>query len=189
MMTAGELGVAGQIERIQTDVWQEGAPVTAANPIGQIPTLVSDEGEALYDSLVICEYLDARFGQGRLMARDGAERWRVMRQRALGYGLLNAAVIRTLEVRRRPEALRWEGLLSRQKQVMARIYDALEGEAATFADRLDLGQIVIACALGYSDLRLGDDKWRDGRPELARWHRKVSARQSFLDSAPPAVAA
>lgn len=185
MMTAGEAGVADRIELLPTDVWKEGAAVTAVNPLGQIPTLVCENGEILYDSSVICEYLDARYNAGGMLPADPAMRWRILRQRALGGGLLNAAVIRALEIRRRPAKLRWPELLARQQAIMERVYDTLETETASFGARIDLGQIAVACALAYVDLRLAEDGWRTGRPTLAEWFARITQRRSFIDSAPP----
>jgi glutathione S-transferase len=185
MVTAHEVGVVQRLDLHPTDVWSEGAAVTALNPLGQIPTLICDDGATIYDSPVICEYLDSAYGNSRLVPQDGRPRWEILRLQALGDGLLNAAIIRVMEVRRRPESLRWHDLLARQRKVMARTYDALEHEAASFASALDLGQIAIGCALAYIDLRLGDDDWRRGRPALRDWFRAISERQSFVASAPP----
>jgi glutathione S-transferase len=187
MVTAHELGVAGRIEPRETNVWEEDAALTGANPLGQIPTLICDDGEPLYDSDVICEYLDAAHGDGRLVPRDGPERWRMLRLKALGNGLLGAAVIRALEIRRRPETLRWPELIERQRTVMCRVSDELEERCAGFRPDPDLGQIAVVCALGYVDLRMPEDAWRAGRPALARWFERFAARPSFAETAPPSA--
>jgi glutathione S-transferase len=189
MMTAHEVGVGERIERQPTDVWDSNAAVTAANPLGQIPTLVCVDGEVLYDSSVICGYLDDVYGGGRMLPRNGMARWRVLRNQALGDGLLNSAVIRVMEIRRRPHSLRWEDLLKRQQMIAHRVYDALEREAASFGEILDHGQVAIACALAYVDFRLAEDSWRKGRPRLAAWFGAVAARPSFTSTAPPAPVA
>jgi glutathione S-transferase len=190
MVTAHEVGVADRMQVSPTDVWAPNPPVAAANPLGQIPTLVCEDGTVLYDSGVICEFLDEAFGDGRLMPPQGAARWRLRRLEALGNGLLNAAVTRTLELRRRPSALRWEDLLARQQGIMRRCYDALETEAGGFDPAApDLAQIATACALAYVDRRLPEDGWREGRPALAGWFASFAERESFAGSAPAVLQA
>lgn len=184
MVLAIELGIEQRFEKKPTDVWSAGSIVRAANPLGRIPTLVTDEGAQLYDSPVICEYLAATFGSARLLPASGNGRWQVLRRQALGDGLIDAAVQRALEIRRRPEALRWSDWIDHQKAAMLRTADALEKEAGELCDEPDLGTVAIGCGLGYWDARFGDDRWRDGRPALAAWFDRLATRRSFRETAP-----
>jgi len=179
-----ELGIGHLVEKKPTDVWGADSPVQASNPLGRIPTLLSDSGEALYDSPVICEYLAATYGGSDFLPLDPAKRWPVLRRQALGDGLIDAAVQRALEVRRRPKELQWPDWIAHQKAVMLRAADALEKEAGRLNSEPDLGSIAIGCALGYWDARFGDDRWWDGRPSLSAWFDRLSQRPSFRDSAP-----
>jgi glutathione S-transferase len=186
VVTAIELGIRDRIEVRPTNVWDPSCKVGEVNPLGRIPVLVGSDGEVLYDSPVICEYLDAVYGGGRLLAGGGAERWRTLRLQALGDGLLDAAVLRALELRRRPDNLRWSDLIERQRTVMGRALDDLEQKARSFRAEPDLGQIAVGCALGYIDLRFAEDEWRARRPGLRSWFERFSARPSFANSMPPA---
>lgn len=184
MVAAIELGIEQRLERKPTDVWAADSPVRAVNPLGRIPALVTDDGEVLYDSPVICEYLATTYDGSRFLPAAGAVRWGVLRRQALGDGLIDAAVQRALEVRRRPAALQWSDWIDHQKATMLRAADALEREAGTFGDNLDLGTIAIGCGLGYWDARFASDRWRDGRPVLAAWFDRIAQRRSFRDTAP-----
>src|SRR5690606_11684390 len=168
-----------------TDVWDPATTVGEINPLGRIPALETDDGEALYDSPVICEFLDARYGGHRLLPIDGDDRWRVLRLQALADGLLDAAFLGALELRRRPEALRWQEFIDRQRTVIGRALDRLEHEVDGRSEQLDLGLLAAGCALGYADLRYPDIRWRDSRPRLAAWYARIAERDSVRETAPP----
>ncbi len=185
LVTAIELGIRDQIELVRTDVWDPATTVGEINPLGRIPALETDDGEALYDSPVICEFLDARYGGHRLLPIDGDDRWRVLRLQALADGLLDAAFLGALELRRRPEALRWQEFIDRQRTVIGRALDRLEHEVDGRSEQLDLGLLAAGCALGYADLRYPDIRWRDSRPRLAAWYARIAERDSFRETAPP----
>ena len=183
---ARETGLAARIEEIPAVV-SPIAPderVTRANPLGKVPALILDDGTALYDSPVICEYLDGLHSGRRLFPPAGPARWAALRQQAEGDGLLDAAVLTRYELVLRPEPLRWPEWVAGQKAKVAAVLDDLERDAASLAGELTIGGITIACALGYLDFRFADDAWRTGRPRLAAWFAEVSMRESLRATMP-----
>jgi len=154
------------------------------NPLVKIPTLVLDDGSTLFDSPVICEYLDSLSGTPRFFPAEGPARWTALRRQALADGLMDAAVLLRYEQALRPEPLRWvDWMAGQQAKIMAAL-DAMEVEAPSFGDGFDIGHIAIACAIGYLDLRFGHFGWRDGRPRLAAWFAEVSKRPSLVSTFP-----
>ena len=152
------------------------------NPLGKIPTLLTDSGEALYDSPVICEYLDALAGGGRLWPAAGPVRWRALRRQALADGITDAAVLVRYEQTVRPEALRWNEWIEGQRLKIRTALAVLETES--LEGPFDIGAISIACALGYLDLRFPEERWRDHRPRLANWFAALAQRPSLVSTAP-----
>lgn len=173
-----EKGLAGDVELVaQSPFDQDVAALQAANPLGKIPVLVLDDGQALYDSRVICEYLDEVGPGPRLMPRD-ATRFEVMRRQALADGVMDAAFSFVME-HRRPEAQRAPDWLMRWRANILRGTAAMEAR-----ETFDLGQIAAAAALGYLDFRLPDIGWRDGAPKIAAWWADVRDRKSVKGTAP-----
>lgn len=160
------------------------AAVCAANPLGKIPCLELDDGSALYDSRVICEYLDELHAGPKLFPADGPARFVALRLQALADGMLDTAVGLRYETILRPEPLRWPDWIAAQKLKVTRALDRLEQECEGFAQRIDIGTLAIACALGYLDFRFADDRWRDGRPRLAAWEAKIAQRPSLVATRP-----
>jgi glutathione S-transferase len=163
---------------------EEAAAVRQVNPLGKIPALVLDTGEALYDSPVICEYLDSLGSGPRLLAADGPRRWTALRRQALGDGVADAAFNIVME-HRRPEAQRSTEWLDRWTQAIHGAADALEAELAAGPLDTDLGAIAIAAAFGYLDFRLPQIDWRAGRPQLTAAFADLATRPSFIATAPP----
>jgi len=153
------------------------------NPVNRIPALMTDDAGLIFDSRVICEYLDARAGGGLLPA-PGPARWAVLRRQALGDGLMDAAVPRNAE-RNRPPAQQNAHRLAEYERSQRQTLDALEAEAAALAD-LDFGVIAVACALGYLDFRYPDEPWRPTRPRLAAWYDAFAQRPSMAHTRPDA---
>jgi glutathione S-transferase len=178
-----ETGLDGRIERVPTDVWDPSTDVASANPLGKVPTLETDGGEALYDSPVICEYLDSLHDGLKLFPPPGGARWTALRRQALADGILDAGVARRLEALR-PEKERSASWLSRQAKVVKRALDALDDEADGLEGPITIGHIAIGCALGWLDFRFHDDHWRDGRSTLARWFEIFSDRRSMRETEP-----
>ena len=179
-----ETGLMGDIELAEVTITPTGpdAHLNSDNPIGKIPTLVRDDGDALYDSRVICEYLDGLHNGARLFPESGEARWTAARRQALADGILDAAVGTRYETFLRPEALRWPDWVDGQMGKVRRSLDVLEKE--TLADTLDIGAISVACALGYLDFRYSDEGWRDSRPKLTAWYESFVARPSMTETGP-----
>lgn len=179
----------GLIDRVQfetIDGWSEPDQLTADNPLSMVPTLVLDDGSTLYDSPVVCDYLDRQHSGPIMIPADGAGRWRVLREQAMADGMLDCAVLIFVELDKRPEDKRWDWWVELKQRAILRALDRLEDQVGQLAERVDLGTISIAVALGYLDLRGAVGEWRDSRPALAAWYAEFSKRPSMVASAPPA---
>ncbi len=183
---AAETGLASRIELVQS-VFTPVSPDTdlfASNPLGKIPTLMLDDGTALFDSRVICEYLDTLHEGPKMFPPEGEARWAALTRHALGDGILDAAVGTRYELALREPSRQWPEWIENQRQKYRRSLDALEAEAASLDGALDIGVITAACALGYLDFRYPDEGWRDTRPGLARWYASFSERESMRTTVP-----
>lgn len=180
-----ESGIDGQIELIEAPTMptKTDAGVAASNPLGKIPCLVTNDGKALYDSRVICEFLDSQVGNGDMFPQGG-ERWDALRRQALGDGIMDAGVLARYETFLRPEDKRWDDWLQGQMAKVMRSLDLLAAEAGSLSGRIDIGSIAIGCALGYLDFRYGNLGWRNGRKELAAWFDEFNARPSMQQTMP-----
>lgn len=183
MVCAAETGSSGDLELIPTDLRDPESDLPGDNPLGKVPTLITDDGDRLFDSPVICEYLDGLHDGDRLYPSLGAARWTALRLQALGDGILDAAVLCMLEGRREPGE-RSAAFVAHQKGKIERALDALESEAAGLGGRLTIGAVTAGCALGHLDFRRAEDRWREGRPALAAWYEAFSRRPSMAASAP-----
>lgn len=183
---AHEAGLFDRLELLNqaTTPVSPGEAVVRDNPLGKIPCLVVDGGEALYDSRVICEYLDGLHDGPRLFPAAGSARWQALTLQALGDGIMDAAVSARYEGFLRPEDRRWPEWVAGQKGKVARGLDRLEVEAGGWGGPLHVGLIAVGCALGYLDFRFPDDRWRDGRPGLAEWFEGFDARPSMRATRP-----
>jgi glutathione S-transferase len=178
-VVAHELGLDKRIELVPTDPYDPAHPLHGKNPLGRVPTLITDEGQALFDSPVICEYLDHLAGGGRLYPAAGPARFAALLRQALGDGILDAAVPRRQEVLR-PPAQQSPEWTERRKRNIRLALDELEGRVPELiAAGVDIGTVAIACALSYLDFRFAEDRWRDGRPKLAAWYASFAARPSM----------
>lgn len=182
---AAETGLLERIELFDTAVLPTtlNERVNALNPLGKIPVLLSDDGEALYDSRVICEYLDT-LHQGAKLLPDGAARWQVLRLAALADGLMDAALLARYERAARPAELQWSAWLEGQLGKIQRALAELERQVGQLQGPLDLAQIGVACALGYLDFRFADLDWRVAHPGLAAFQQAFAQRASMQASAP-----
>ena len=181
-MTIIECGLEDRVERVVTNAWAEDTDLPTDNPLGKVPALILEDGTTLFDSRVICEYLDSLHGGTRLFPADGPARWRALRLQAIGDGLNDAAVARRLEIMR-AEGERSDKWINRQAAAMTRALDALEGEAESLAQEFTIGSLAVMSALGYLDLRFAEDSWRDGRPRLTAWFDQMANRPSFRTTA------
>lgn len=182
MLSAHELGLAGRIEKVRTlaAMSQPNQALMRDNPLSKIPTLVLGDGTALYDSLVICEYLDGLAGGDCLFPTDPARRFNALRRHALGNGLLDLLVLRRNE-RDRPDGARSVPHLAAFAAKTQATVAAMEYEVGDFAAKpFDIGHVALGCALAYLDFRFVDTDWRPSHPRLADWHAKFSARPSAM---------
>jgi glutathione S-transferase len=182
MAAAIHRGLAGRIEKVTTNPHQSPPELLAANPLSKVPCLVTDDGFALFDSPVICEYLDSLGEAPPLFpAPNSAHRWHALRMQALADGILDAAVLRRMEKGRPREAAR-DAVMERQRQAIERGLAFLERDLP--GKVLDIGGVAVACALGYLDFRFADEPWRASCPKLAAWYAEVSALPAFAETAP-----
>jgi glutathione S-transferase len=182
LVCAIELGLDKKIERQPTNPNDAASDLAKQNPLVKVPSLQLDDGSSLYDSPVICEYLDSLAGN-KFHPSSGATRWTALRRQALADGIMDAGVLVRGEVLR-PASEQSAGFIARQKSKMTTALDTLEGEADKFGDGLDIGLIAIASALGYVDFRFAADNWRAKRPKLARWYDRFAQRPSMQSTAP-----
>ena len=182
---AAETGLLDRIELLDTAVLPTtlNERVNALNPLGKIPVLLTDDAEALYDSRVICEYLDTLHAGAKLLP-SGAARWQVLRLAALADGLMDAALLARYERGVRPAELQWPAWLDGQLGKVQRALTELERQVDLLQGPLDLAQIGVACALGYLDFRFADLDWRAAYPDLAAFQQAFSQRPSMQGSAP-----
>jgi glutathione S-transferase len=180
MVAAHEVGVAASIrtERVVVGANNPNAEVMAVNPLNKIPTLVLDDGAALYDSRVICEYFDTLHAGRQLFPSDPSARLTALRRQALGDGLMEVILLRLGE-QARPAAAQSEKHLTTHRLKIATALDRLESDADGLAGQLSIGHIAIGCALSHLDFRFAADDWRAGRTKLARWHGEFARRPSM----------
>ena len=185
MAVAHELGVADRIEKLPNAAHaiNRDANIVKSNPTGQVPTFFCDDGTVLFDSVVICEYLDATFG-GKLFPKSGRERWARLTEHAAADGILGAALLARYEATLRPETLRWPDWSSSQLKKIRSGVEWVEGIAESLPDRVDIGTLAIGCALGYLDFRFSDMNWRSQAPKAADWFAGFSQRAAMTATAP-----
>lgn len=183
-MTIIEKGLSDQVLLSDASPSQLPDDLLAANPLAKVPTLQRDDGPALTESSLICEYLDSLTPEPGLLPASGEARWRTLRLQALASGIIDATYLATVETRR-PEGEQSPGFIEVQQKKIVRAVDALNGEAAELGETLSLGSIALAAALGYVDLRQSGLNWREGREALAAWFETAAARPSFVETAPP----
>lgn len=179
-----EADMADQVEEIAVVASPTGPSddLIAANPLGKIPALVREFGPTLYDSRVICRFLDHRAGGGFY---PEARLWEVLTLEATADGIMEAAVLMVYEARFRDEALRSQAWVDAQWAKVDRALDALETRwISHLAGPVDMGQIAIGCALAYLDFRHAVRAWREGRPQLAAWFEVFAARDSMQATQP-----
>jgi len=171
----------------QMELWTVGTTDPAllqVNPLSKVPTLVLDDGTALYDSPVICEYLDSVGDGPKMFPPVGPARWKALRQEALGDGILDATQPRRREIALPQDEGRQTYIALQQGKVKAALA-VLEAEADGLGMLTTIGEITIACALGYMDFRYPNEPWRPGHPKLEAWYAKVSAMPAMARTVPP----
>jgi glutathione S-transferase len=175
---------------ILEDVWAANTSITASNPLGKVPCLIMEGGEAVFDSRVIVEYLDTLSPVGKLIPTQGRERAEVKTWEALADGLLDAAILARLEAT-------WPGRSAEQRsdawiaRQMGKIDATLKAMSTGLGDKpfcsgihLSLSDVAVGCALGYLDLRFAQINWRESYPNLAKLQEKLLQRPSFVETHP-----
>jgi glutathione S-transferase len=177
------------VELVKVDPWEEGTPITGWNPLGKVPVLEVGPGSYLFDSNVVTQYLDNLDGKS-LQPKDAAGYWQAQWWQALGNGIIDAMVERTLETRRLPRT-QWPQKMVREEQRVHRAIDAAEGAIRRgrflVGGTFTLADLVMGVALQYADFRYPHD-WRVRAPKLARWQKSIAARGSFKETLPPGPA-
>ncbi len=169
------LGLDDKIELSTVNLDDESDRLRGENPLGKVPALIAEDGAVYYDSRVILEYLDHVAGGGRILPRDTAARFAALRLQALCDGILDASLLLVYENRYRPGEMRVQSWIDRQAGKVARGLAALEASAPRLIGTPDVGQITLACMLGYRDLRF-DEGWRTTHPRLHAWHDAFAAQ-------------
>jgi glutathione S-transferase len=185
MVVAHETGLVQRLELVRTvaAMLRPNAALMLDNPLSKIPTLVLDDGGTLFDSAVICEYLDDLAGAD-LFPRQGPARWQALRWHALGDGLLDALILWRNE-RERSDAARSQVLVDAFECKTLAALALLEAEAGALAQAsFSVGHVALGCALGYLDFRFDTLGWRAHAPRLSRWNDGLQARPSFMATAP-----
>jgi glutathione S-transferase len=192
MIAAYETGLEPRLERVPTAVapTRRNDEVARENPLVKIPSLLTDDGLVIYDSCVICEYLDTLHDGAKLFPAAGKARWVALRQQALGDGILDAAILGRYESLR-PREFQWQEWIDAQLRKVRGALSALEMEceAGTLvnvaADETpSIGQITIGCALGYLDFRYASEAWRERHRRLAAWYESFAKRRSMQETVP-----
>lgn len=176
---------------ILEDVWAANTTISASNPLGKVPCLVMEGGEAVFDSRVIVEYLDTLSPVGKLIPTQGRERAEVKTWEALADGLIDAAILARLEAT-------WSGRSAKQRsdawidRQMGKIDATLKAMSTGLGDKafcsgihFSLSDVAVGCALGYLDLRFTQVNWRELYPNLAKLQDKLMQRPSFAETIPP----
>ena len=187
MITLRELGAADSVTPVPTtgSVTEPSAERIAMNPLGKVPALERDEGPTLYDSRVICRYLNDRF-DGRLYP-EGEALWDALVLEATADGITDALVAMVYEGRLRPAEKQHEPWVEGMWRKASDAMNALERQwMAHLSGPFDAAQIALSCALEFADRRFADRNWREGRPQLAAWYEKVSQRPSVSEPMPGA---
>lgn len=184
-VAAIESGVGDELELEGIFPWEDPAGYRDVNPVGKVPALIRDDGPPLYQSNLVCEYLDSH-GTTQIFPDPGPARWTALRQIAAADGTLDASVVV------RMEGMFHEGdavsakLVDRQELSVNAALDQLEAEANDLSGPVTIGQVAVACALGYRDFRFAETDWRASRPILAAWYATFAERPSMIETDPEA---
>lgn len=169
------LGLESKVEETSVALDDPSDSIREQNPLGKIPTLILEDGTCYYDSRVILQYLDHVAGGGRIVPREPAARFEALRMEALCDGILEACLLQVYEGRYRPAEMKVASWMERQAGKAARGLAALEASPLALDPLPHVGQIALACALGYRDLRF-DPSWRKDHPRLHAWHDAFAAQ-------------
>ena len=171
------------------NVWAADTKMSAINPLGKVPCLLLDDGEAIYDSRVIVEYADTLSPVGKLIPAGSRERATVKTWEALADGVMDAGILARLEATWRPAEQQSQAWIDRQMgkthMALREMSEKLGGNAWCHSNQMTLADIAVGCALGYLLLRFPTVQWQEQYPNLDRLYQKLMQRASFIDTAPP----
>lgn len=186
MIFVHEKGLQDRVEIVAAAVAQgkNNAELMELNPIGKIPTLVTDDGQSIYDSFVICDYLEGLAAEPRLIPLAQARRTVALKINAIADGLIVAGVLAKLEQSKVTEK-RWEEFGAAQWAKMEKCIEALSNELLALEAHYDIAAIGAICALGWVDARAPETKWRTRFPVLAAWFDKQHERPAVQNTRPP----
>ncbi len=184
-ITLLEKGLDGDVEYILCNPFEDAAELKSFNPLGKIPTLVLADGRVVYDSPVICEYLDTLNRNSELVPANNDIRLLVNTWQALADGIIDASYNIVMEGRR-DESERSQGSIERWKGSIVDSLKQIERQIGTLPDEITMAQISLAAALGYLDFRLSYLEWRNGQPNTAVWYEVFAQRPSMVETQPPA---
>ena len=176
-----ERGMQDRVEVQMLSIEESQALLPDLNPLVKVPAFMTDDGTLLYDSPVICEYLDTQHDGDKFFPAEGAERWRVLRLQALGDGVGDAIVAYAVETGK-PEDKQMPGTFTRQMAKIENGLNYLEANMSELAGPLNIGQLAVVCAIGYWDFRCDDPVWRNGRPQFSAWVDEIRARPSLQET-------
>ena len=183
LVTAAEKGLSERLDLHLCNPHEKDPQLLAVNPMSRVPTLLMDDGEPLFDSPVICEWLDGLADRPRLIPQEGPRRWAVLLGQALADGMLDDAVAIVME-RKRPEHQQSPEQNAARATALLRCIKLLESEGSWSEGPLSMAHIGIGCALGYLDFRLPELEWRRDHPMVADWFAIFSERPSMLMTKP-----
>ncbi len=178
-------GLANRIDEQATDTSDASSPLRRENPLGKIPALILEDGTTLYDSRVIAEFFDTEAGGGVILPAAGAARFQVLVLQALADGIMDASVLLVYEGRWRTPEQHNDRWVEHQKGKLSRGLAALEAAPPKFSGTPNIGQIAVACALGYQDLRFAGE-WRKSHPKLVAWLDDFAAKVPSFEATKPA---
>jgi len=183
-IAVGLLGLDDRVKIESASTQEPEDPLRKQNPLGKVPVLILDDGTALFDSPVILEYLDVLAGGGRIVPKDAKARFDALRLEALADGLLDASILIVYEGRYRPAESHEQKWLDLQSGKVERGLGALEAAPPDIDQTPNVGQITLACALGYLDFRFAGN-WRKDHPRLVAWLDAFAARVPAFNATKP----
>jgi glutathione S-transferase len=187
MVSAALLGLTEQIDKLSSAAHPVNRDQRIADfsPLAKVPTAMTDSGQVLFDSRVICAYLDDVDGQHRLFPVTGEAQWTALTWQSVGDGLLDAALLARYETTARPQEVQWTGWIDAQMTKIHACLALIDASAATLSiDTPTIGEITLGCALGYLDFRFASLDWRAQYPSAATWFDAFNATPAMAATIP-----
>ena len=173
-----ESGMTDRVTCLEPPLRDVNSELWKVNPVGMIPALVTDEGELVIESNVICEYIDSLSTKNKLFPINSNERWPALKLNVLGTSMIDSFIARIRESWR-SEELRNQDLLALETKRIENILNDLDNHADKFQGDLNIGHISVGCALSLADRKFPDEDWRKDRPRLSEWYERFNARESM----------